>query len=148
MVPRKFIFVHDLPSLPSGKLDHQALLVLARSRSSSGASFASPQTDMEKTIANIWQMALQADGIGLDDNFLEIGGHSLLMVEVAAKLQKELQLEVMVTELFEYPTVRALARHLSGGKESAAAAANEVQERAFKQKQAQQARDLARQQQI
>lgn len=146
MVPRKFSFLHDLPYLSSGKLDHQALLALARSRSSSGASLASPQTDMEKTIASIWQAALQADEVGLDDNFLEIGGHSLLMVEVAAKLQKALQLEVMVTELFEYPTVRILARHLSGGKEPAAAAATEVRERAFKQRQAQQARDQARQQ--
>lgn len=73
----------------------------------------SAQTEVEKTIASVWQKALNLEKIGIHDNFFEIGGHSLLLVTVHSQLQEILNAELSTLDLFRYPTINSLAEYLS-----------------------------------
>jgi hypothetical protein len=71
-------------------------------------------TDLEREVAGAWRKALGADHVGLDDNFFDIGGNSLLLVSVHARLQTMLNRRIPVAELFAHTTVRALSERLGG----------------------------------
>ena len=64
-------------------------------------------------IADIWQEILQLDKVGIHDNFFDLGGHSLLVVQIHRKLQETFQLKLPLFEMFKYPTVYALAQYLT-----------------------------------
>ncbi|WP_439650830.1 phosphopantetheine-binding protein [Micromonospora solifontis] len=71
-----------------------------------------PRNQLERTIAGIWRELLGVDQIGVDDNFFELGGHSLLMAEARARLAEAAGRDVTLVELFQFPTVGALAGYL------------------------------------
>ena len=68
---------------------------------------------IEEIVMGVWKEVLQLDTVGLDDNFFEIGGHSMLMTLVHTRLQEELKTEIPITNLFEYPTIRTIVQDLS-----------------------------------
>ncbi|MET9579511.1 phosphopantetheine-binding protein, partial [Streptomyces massasporeus] len=72
-----------------------------------------PETGLGRTVAAVWRDVLGLEHIGADDNFFDLGGHSLLMVRVQARLAEALGRDIPVVDLFRYPTVRTLARHLA-----------------------------------
>jgi acyl carrier protein len=76
------------------------------------SEFVAPGTSTELTLAKIWREVLGLKQVGLNDNFFELGGHSLLMVKAQAKLSAELKTTISIVEMFQYPTIRALAQHL------------------------------------
>ncbi len=92
-------------------------------------------TEFESQIADVWKRVLRVERAGLDDNFFDLGGDSLLLLAVHANLQKALQLEIPITDLFEFATVRTLAAHLSKGG-LAASSFSDVQQQAQKQRDA------------
>ncbi len=73
------------------------------------------QNETEHSIAEIWRQILNIDGIGRDDNFFDIGGNSLMLVQVNSRLMERLQREIPITDLFQFPTVASLASHLGNG---------------------------------
>jgi non-ribosomal peptide synthase protein (TIGR01720 family) len=81
---------------------------------------AAPQTGHERVIAAVWRDALGVDDVGLDDNLFELGAHSLLVVRVHARLREELPADLPIIKMFQYPTIRSLARHLSRDTEEPA----------------------------
>ncbi|HJX27255.1 MAG TPA: phosphopantetheine-binding protein, partial [Thermoanaerobaculia bacterium] len=113
MLPAAFMAVSALPLTPSGKVDRRALPEPAESRSDA-AGWAEPQTGLERTIAGIFGELLRVDRVGLNDNFFDLGGHSLLVVRAHQKLKEALGKEIPVLDLFRFPTVASLARHLGG----------------------------------
>ena len=113
MVPSAFVVLDRLPTLASGKLDRAAFPPPDGVRPED-ETFVAPQTAMERTVSEVWQKLLELDRIGIDDNFFDLGGHSLLIVRLQAKLQQVLNRQVSVIELFQFPTVRTLASHLAG----------------------------------
>ncbi len=76
-------------------------------------SYVAPRTPMEQTIADVWQEVFQLEKVGINESFFDLGGDSLLMVEVRTRLRKNLDKNVPVVELFQHPTIAALAEHLS-----------------------------------
>jgi amino acid adenylation domain-containing protein len=94
MVPSTFVFLDALPLTPSGKVDRQALPVPDWDRPRLEDTFVAPSTSLEALIAEIWQDALGVDRVGRYDNFFDLGGHSLLSMEVVARLEKKLGLRV------------------------------------------------------
>jgi acyl transferase domain-containing protein len=82
--------------------------------------YVAPRNETERLITDIWQQILGVQQVGIDDNFFDLGGHSLLMIQVQGKLREALQREVSMVDLFKYPTVGALAEYLSqvNGKKS------------------------------
>ncbi|HEW97759.1 MAG: hypothetical protein DRR16_17350, partial [Candidatus Parabeggiatoa sp. nov. 3] len=110
MVPSHFELLNALPLTPNGKIDRSKLSAPLDSPKPERA--AMPQTEVEQLIATVWQEVLHVDKVGIYDNFFDLGGHSLLIIQVQAKLQKAFAKEISVVELFEHPTIHALAQHL------------------------------------
>lgn len=83
------------------------------------ADYVAPQTELEQTIASIWQKLLKVEQVGIHDNFFELGGNSLLATQVISHLRKTFQVELSIRRFFENPTVadQALAVQQSQGKE-------------------------------
>lgn len=80
------------------------------------APYAEPETDTERTIAGLWESALGINRLGLDDGFFELGGNSLVAVQLAARMREALAVELPIAVLFEHPTVRALAEFVAGAQ--------------------------------
>jgi amino acid adenylation domain-containing protein len=113
MVPSAFVVLESLPLTSNQKVDRRALPEPAATRAAVDARFVAAETETQKKIAGVWQQALGVDKIGIDDNFFDAGGHSLLMIEVQWKLTEALGREVTLVEMFENPTVRSLAEYVS-----------------------------------
>jgi non-ribosomal peptide synthetase component F len=113
MIPAQFIALDALPLSPNGKVDRFALPA-PEAAVETNPSAETPVTDMEETIADLWRRILRAPRVGLEDNFFDLGGDSLLLVAIHSNLQKILKIKIEVTELFEFTTVRSLARRLEG----------------------------------
>jgi amino acid adenylation domain-containing protein len=135
MVPARLVFLTALPQTPNGKVDRNRLPAPEIRRSQLDTRYIPPQTEIEQAIASVWQQVLQVDKIGLHDNFFDLGGHSLRMARVHAQLRDVLQQEISMVELFQYPTISALAQHLTQQSQEQAVFARS-HSRAKKQKQA------------
>lgn len=111
MVPAAFVQLQALPLLPNGKVDRRGLPALEWERQAATV-YVSPSDGLEKAIAGIWQELLQVDQIGVDDSFFELGGHSLLIVQAHRRLSGIADRDLSITDMFRYPTIRALAEYL------------------------------------
>jgi amino acid adenylation domain-containing protein len=114
MVPSAFMFLDALPLTPNKKVDRKALPKPDGPCTNFDTAFVSPRTSKEKVIAGIWRELLQVQRVGLHDNFFDLGGHSLLVVQAQSRLRDALGVEVPVVKLFQYPTVRTLAQFVGG----------------------------------
>jgi len=89
------------------------------------ANFLAPRTAIEQQIAAVWREAFGADEVGIRDNFFDLGGHSLLMLRVHARLREVLQSDISIVRMFQHPTIESLARHLGGSTTNVATSARE-----------------------
>jgi amino acid adenylation domain-containing protein len=112
MVPAAFVRLAELPLTANGKLDRAALPEPETSRREPGDFWVAPRSALEREIAAVWQEVLGVERVGAEDNFFDLGGHSLLLVDAQARLAARLGREVPLLELFRHPNVAALARHL------------------------------------
>jgi amino acid adenylation domain-containing protein len=112
MVPSAFVQLSALPVTPNGKLDRATLPAPPAVARSGSSEPAAPSTGLEWAIAEVWREALQVEAVGVDDNFFDLGGHSLLMIRAHVRLVEVLGREIPIVDLFAYPSIRALARHL------------------------------------
>jgi len=115
MVPAQISIHEALPLLPNGKIDRRSLPETEIERPT--AERVAPRGGLERQIAEIWAEVLGLDEVGVQDNFFDLGGHSLLLVKVQSRLTEVLGREVPVVELFRSPTVASLAAALGGGRE-------------------------------
>jgi len=113
MVPSSFVMMETLPRNPNGKVDRRALPKPDSTSTDANDAYLAPRSATERTIANIWQEVLKLEKVGINDNFFGLGGHSLLLVHAQSKLSDALKLNVSMVEMFKYPTISALAEHLS-----------------------------------
>jgi acyl carrier protein len=113
MVPSSFVMMEALPLTPNGKVDRRALPDTDGARTDADEAYVAPRSAMERTIANIWQEVLKVEKVGVSDNFFGLGGHSLLLVRAHSKVTEALRVKLSMIEMFKYPTVNALAEHLS-----------------------------------
>jgi acyl carrier protein len=109
MVPSAFVFLESLPLTPNGKIDRKALPALDHSRPELDDTFAAPRTAVEEILANIWAVVLNLDGVGIHDNFFHLGGHSLLATQVVSRIRSSFGFDLPLREIFEAPTIAALA---------------------------------------
>ncbi|HEX7334404.1 MAG TPA: amino acid adenylation domain-containing protein [Pyrinomonadaceae bacterium] len=125
MVPSSFVVLDALPRTPNGKIDRRALPDDDGARTDAPEVYIAPRSGMERTIASIWQELLKVEKVGVNDNFFGLGGHSLLLVNAHSKVTEALKVKVSMIDMFKYPTISALAEHLSiqGGEMAAAAPA-------------------------
>ncbi|HWN44929.1 MAG TPA: condensation domain-containing protein, partial [Thermoanaerobaculia bacterium] len=110
MVPAGFVFLDALPLTPTGKLDRQAL---SRLEPEAPAVEEMPASEKEGLLADIWARALKLERVGLHDDFFQIGGDSILAIQVVARAA-EAGLYVEPRQLFEHRTVAGMAAAASG----------------------------------
>jgi amino acid adenylation domain-containing protein len=116
MVPSQFVMLDWLPLTPSGKVDRKALPEPGSGLAASETSeYTAPRTQTERKVSGVWAEVLGVERVGLDDNFFDLGGHSMLLAQVHAKL-RGLGLDLSIVEMFQYPTVRSLADRISRGR--------------------------------
>jgi acyl-CoA synthetase (AMP-forming)/AMP-acid ligase II/acyl carrier protein len=126
MMPSVYLSIPAFPLTPHGKVDYAALPKPMAGSADIGA--ADDGTNLEKEMASVWRQVLGAEYVGLDDNFFDIGGNSLLLVSVHNILQKRFDRRISIAELFAYTTVRALSTRLGGSvRESGAWQATQSQ---------------------
>ncbi|WP_449417643.1 amino acid adenylation domain-containing protein [Phormidium nigroviride] len=113
MVPSSFVFLNHLPLTPNGKVDRKALPAPDAINLQLETTYIPPQTEIEQAIATVWQQVLNLEKVGVDDNFFDLGGHSLLMAQAHSKLCEVVDRDVSIMEMFKYPTISSLAKYLS-----------------------------------
>lgn len=112
MVPSSITFLERFPLTPNGKVDRRALPAPDADTYRTTESVA-PRDDTELAIAEVWKTVLGRDRVGVSDNFFELGGHSLLLARTQRALVDELNADVSIVEMFQYPTIEALAQRIS-----------------------------------
>lgn len=133
MIPSAFVRLDAWPLLPNGKINRRALPEPSEANLSREAVYVAPRTEMERTVANIWQELFGLEQISVDSNFFELGGHSLIMVRVHSRLREILRREIPLIDLFRFPTINSLAKSLSGEQEDDASS-QKINERAGRQR--------------
>lgn len=108
-VPQAILTVPELPLTPTGKVDVRALPDPAAHVTAGSAPPADP---VQQVIADAWSTALDVPAVGVEDNFFDLGGHSLLMAQVQQQVERDLGREVPLYRMFQHPTVGALSRFL------------------------------------
>jgi amino acid adenylation domain-containing protein len=114
MVPSGFVVLDQIPLTVNGKVDGKALPDPDHEHSGLAANYVGPRSETENVITQIWQQVLDVKKLGIHDNFFDLGGHSLLMVQVYNKLREAFHKDVPMVELFRNPTIAALSRYFSG----------------------------------
>ena len=120
MLPSAWMVLDALPLTPNGKTDRRALPA-PEAPKRDAARFVPPRTPAEERIAGFWREALGVEQVGVDDNFFEIGGHSLLLAKVHARVSAAFEREVTMLDLFRHTTIRAVAAFLEPGEAQSAA---------------------------
>jgi len=103
MVPSHLVGLARMPQTPNGKLDRKALPLPDASQLQ--AAHVAPVTELERKLAAIWAEVLQVERVGLQDNFFDLGGHSLLIVQVIGRVREQLGVDLSLNELFEQATL-------------------------------------------
>jgi acyl-coenzyme A synthetase/AMP-(fatty) acid ligase/acyl carrier protein len=135
MVPAAFHSLEEIPLTANGKIDRQALFRLSVQMTAARVEYAAPRNEAERKLAKVWQEALQVEKVGIDDNFFDLGGHSLLMVTIQSRLKEVFKKDVPIVEFFKYPTIRLLS-NLFTEEQPRKTASQSMRERAQKQKEA------------
>jgi aryl carrier-like protein len=113
MIPSTFVVLDQMPLTPNGKVDRRALPQPDRRRPALPQTFVTARSPIEKVIAAVWQELLGVEKVGVDDNFFDLGGHSLLLVQLHRLLTARLGVDVSVMDLFRYPTISAFTHFIA-----------------------------------
>ncbi|MGG4499348.1 amino acid adenylation domain-containing protein, partial [Paenibacillus polymyxa] len=113
MVPARLVSLDKLPLTPNGKIDRKALPE-PTGEVEVGREYVAPRTTLETRLALIWQQVLGIARVGVQDDFFDLGGHSLRASTLVSKIRKELQVEVPLREVFRYTTIEQLAQRIGG----------------------------------
>ncbi|MGC2332315.1 MAG: amino acid adenylation domain-containing protein [Candidatus Acidiferrales bacterium] len=116
MLPSQWVFLNEFPLTPNRKVDRRALPAPENEEAPATLS-APPTAESEVRVAAIWQELLKHKNIGVNDNFFDLGGHSLLVVQLQNRLRKQLDCEISLVELFQRTTVSSIASFVDDQKE-------------------------------
>jgi natural product biosynthesis luciferase-like monooxygenase protein len=109
MIPSQIVVLDRMPLTPNGKIDRKAL---PKPMAELAVDVVAASDATEATIAGIWAAALGVQSVSTTANFFDLGGHSLLVVQVQRQMRDALGRDIAITDIFRFPTVRALAAHL------------------------------------
>lgn len=118
MVPSAFVLLEALPLTPNGKVDRRALPAPQHTRPEFQKAFVAPRTSIEKVVAGIWSQTLGIEQIGIHDDFIALGGDSLMAMQVISRLRRVLQVEMALARFFEARTIAGLSKIIEQVKAS------------------------------
>jgi amino acid adenylation domain-containing protein len=134
MIPSSYTVMESFPLTPNGKVDRRALPAPDNQAGQNRPGYVPPGTETERAVASVWSEVLGVEKVGLHDSFFDLGGHSLLIVRVHSRLEKQVPNPPSLVDLFQYPTVAALADRLDRG--ATVRSFDQARERAQRQLQA------------
>jgi amino acid adenylation domain-containing protein len=112
MVPSAFVALEVMPLTPNGKVDRKALPKPGAARPELMEQYIAPRTALEQKMADIWAQTLNLEKVGIHDNFFDLGGTSILGLQLVARIQEQLGSTLRTVKLYQYSTVRALVEYL------------------------------------
>jgi hypothetical protein len=136
MVPSVFVTLTDMPLTSHAKVDRQQLPVPSAEQTEPTGDLTLPSNDREEQIAAAWCAALSLPKVGVHENFFDIGGNSLLLLQIFKTIEPLLPAHFLIVDLFRYPTIASLSEHLGRQDSAPATDINEIQQRAALQKSA------------
>jgi amino acid adenylation domain-containing protein len=119
MIPAIFIPMESLPVLPSGKINRLALPSPQQGSLGRREQLVRPRNAIEEKLCSIWCEVLELDEVGIDDNFFDVGGHSLSGMRVLARVRRDLRVDIPIRRLFDHPTIGELAVEVARKAEQA-----------------------------
>jgi len=118
MVPVSFVEMAEMPLLPSGKVDRRTLPEPATGDAAVPSPYIEPRNEVERQLAAIWCELLNVKEFSVTDNFFDLGGNSLLAMQVLARIRRTFEVEVSVRSLFDGPSIDALGKAVEEAKAS------------------------------
>ncbi len=112
MVPSHFKFMEELPLTQNGKVDKAALKALNSSQLEMDTPFVAPDGEIEEILAAIWKEVLRLKQVGVHDDFIALGGHSLAAIRVTARINEEIEMNFPLNKIFELPTIAEYAKFI------------------------------------
>ncbi len=109
MIPSALVLLDELPLTPNGKVDRRGLPATGQNRAESDKTFTAPRTPVEEVLASDWSEVLKVDKVGTHDNFFDLGGNSLLAVQIVSRIRSAFSIEFPLRSLFEIPTIAEIA---------------------------------------
>ncbi|MGD0906500.1 MAG: amino acid adenylation domain-containing protein [Candidatus Acidiferrales bacterium] len=116
MVPSAFVLMEKFPLTANGKLDRKMLPIPASKSIQPVHEFIPPSTENEKLLAAMWTEMLRVEKVGLNDDFFDLGGHSLVAIKIISRIRDVFEVDLPTQTLFEHPTIAGLARVLAEAK--------------------------------
>ncbi|HVW15130.1 MAG TPA: amino acid adenylation domain-containing protein [Mucilaginibacter sp.] len=116
MVPSIWMELDKLPLTSNGKVDKKALPDF-RAEVQLKETYTAPRTESEKLLADIWSQVLKIKQVGIEENFFDIGGHSLLAVQIMTRIEKKTGIKFPIATLFRFPTIASLGGFLDEEEE-------------------------------
>ncbi|MGE5339902.1 MAG: amino acid adenylation domain-containing protein [Candidatus Omnitrophota bacterium] len=112
MIPSHVVQMDRIPLTPNGKIDKKAL----PEPDLQSVGYVAPRNEIEEKLAEIWSaiLGIENEQIGIDDNFFDVGGHSLKATSLVAHIFKEMNVKITLPDIFRTPTIRGLSQHMMG----------------------------------
>ncbi|MGB7604816.1 MAG: amino acid adenylation domain-containing protein [Lutisporaceae bacterium] len=129
MVPAYFVQLDKLPLTSNGKLDRRALPEPNLDYTLN--EYEAPRNEIEEKLSKIWSEVLGIEKVGINDNFFDLGGHSLKATALISKIHKELNKEIPLKELFKSPTIKAISKFIESAEENLYSKIEKVEEKEF-----------------
>ena len=109
MVPSHFVSLERLPQTPNGKIDRKALPAPDQDSLAKTQEYVAPTTPTEEKLASIWFDLLRIDRVGVEDDFFDSGGHSLIAIRLVARVREAFGVDMTLKDAFEAPTISEMA---------------------------------------
>ena len=112
MIPTYFKYIDALPLTTNGKVDKSALKALNNSQLDMDTPFTAPDGEIEELLASVWKEVLRLKQVGVHDDFIALGGHSLAAIRVTARINEEVEMKFPLTKIFELPTIAEYSKYI------------------------------------
>lgn len=130
MIPSQFITLDTMPLTPNGKIDRKALANYTN-QMDSGVKYVAPGNIVEKKLAEIWEQILGVEKVGLNDNFFDLGGHSLKATNLISRIYKEFQVQIPLNVIFTQLNLKELATYIQESDETSYAAIQSLEKQNY-----------------
>ena len=114
MVPSVYVMIEKLPLTSNGKIDRNALPNPSSDAWQPSREFVGPRSETETAVAAMWVELLKINSVGINDDFFDLGGHSLMAIKIVSRIRDAFQVDLTLRNLFEAPTVAGLAAIIDG----------------------------------
>jgi acyl carrier protein len=110
MVPSSFVLMEKLPLTPNGKVDRRALPPPDETSTAAASATEAPLNEVESALAEIWCEVVGVDEVRREDNFFDLGGHSVLVTQMITRVRSGMGVELTLRNVFETPSLGELAQ--------------------------------------